>query len=185
MLASFFIVGVFFVYGYLARLARNVIAGVQHPLPEWDDLGDFFSEGLRLFGVGFVYMLPMIASCSSSSCRRSSRGATDNEAFRNIGGGMAACVWCLIFPLGLALAIWLPARAAVRGRWSSASARRSSSGRSGPSSKANVGNYLLALRRLARRADASCRSASSCCCVGVVFTGFWSLVVATYAFAQA
>src|SRR5947208_655036 len=35
MLASVVIVGVFFVYGYAARLVRNVIDGVQHPLPAW------------------------------------------------------------------------------------------------------------------------------------------------------
>ena len=61
MLASAFIVGAFFLYGYLARLARNVIAGAAHPLPEWDDLGEYFSEGLRLFCVALVYTLPLIA----------------------------------------------------------------------------------------------------------------------------
>ena len=49
-----FIVGIIFVLGYQARLARNVIAGVEHPLPEWDDLGEYFAEGLRLMGVVLV-----------------------------------------------------------------------------------------------------------------------------------
>src|SRR4051812_33902692 len=108
MLASVFIVGAFFVYGYLARLARNVIAGMQHPLPEWDDLGEYFSEGLRLFCVGFIYTLPLIMLTMVFIIPSIIAESVDNDALRNIGGGMAACVWCLIFPLGLALAIWLP-----------------------------------------------------------------------------
>ena len=58
-LLAFLLVGIFFILGYQARLARNVIAGMQHPLPEWDDLGDYFGEGLRLFGVILVWILPV------------------------------------------------------------------------------------------------------------------------------
>src|SRR5437899_12800475 len=60
MLASVFIVGSFFLYGYLARLARNVIAGLQHSLPEWDELGELFSEGLRLFCLALTYTLSLL-----------------------------------------------------------------------------------------------------------------------------
>ena len=109
MIASVFIIGAFFLYGYLARLARNVIAGVQHPLPEWDDLGEFFSEGLRLFCVALIYTLPLICLAFFFIVPSIVAQNADSDVLRNIGGGMAACVWCLIFPLGLALAIWLPA----------------------------------------------------------------------------
>src|SRR5256885_15302463 len=50
-LAGFFIVGIFFILGYCARLARNVIAGVEKPLPEWDDLGVYFTDGVKVFCV--------------------------------------------------------------------------------------------------------------------------------------
>src|SRR5437899_2102278 len=60
VIASFFIIGAFFLYGYLARLARNVIAGVQYPLPEWDDLGEYFAEGAKLFVVGVIYVIPLL-----------------------------------------------------------------------------------------------------------------------------
>ncbi|HVX31322.1 MAG TPA: DUF4013 domain-containing protein, partial [Nitrolancea sp.] len=59
-LLAMVLVGIPFLLGYLAKLVRNVIAGVTLPLPEWDDLGEMFSEGLRLVGVGFVYTLPFI-----------------------------------------------------------------------------------------------------------------------------
>ena len=75
----------------MARTARNVIAGAQTPLPEWDDLGDFFNEGLRLVGVMLVYLIPYLALVSAivipagilgsirqrGSCRPSAAGSPD------------------------------------------------------------------------------------------------------------
>ena len=58
-LLGFLLIGFFFIMGYQARLARNVIAGVQNPLPEWDDLGEYFGEGLRLIGVVLVWIIPL------------------------------------------------------------------------------------------------------------------------------
>src|SRR5207237_1112966 len=54
-LASVLLVGIFFIYGYLARLVRNVVAGVEHPLPEWTDLGEMFGEGAMLFVAAFDF----------------------------------------------------------------------------------------------------------------------------------
>jgi len=181
MLASIFIVGAFFLYGYLARLARNVIAGATHPLPEWDDLGEFFSEGLRLFCVALVYMLPLMAVALVVIVPSIIAQTADSDVMRNIGGGMVACVWCLIFPLGLAMALWLPAAllfAAVERRFGAAF----EFAQIFAFIKGNVGNYLLefvvwlVVRMIVP-------FGFILLCVGVFFTGFWSLVVATYAFA--
>src|SRR5437667_3823806 len=60
VLASFVLIGVFFLFGYIARLVRNVIAGVQYPLPEWDNLGEYFGEGLMLFCVTLIYSAPVV-----------------------------------------------------------------------------------------------------------------------------
>src|SRR6202165_1645679 len=59
-LASVFIVGAFFVYGYLARLGRNVIARFPNPLPRWDELGECFGGGANVFGVALVYAIPIV-----------------------------------------------------------------------------------------------------------------------------
>ena len=181
MLASIFIVGAFFLYGYLARLARNVIAGATHPLPEWDDLGEFFSEGLRLFCVALVYTLPLIAVAMVVIVPSIIAQTADSDVMRNIGGGMVACVWCLIFPLGLAMALWLPAAllfAAVERRFGAAF----EFAQIFAFIKGNVGNYLLAfVVWLVVRMIVP--FGFILLCVGVFFTGFWSLVVATYAFA--
>ena len=51
------LIGIPFLMGYWGRTLKNVAAGVRHPLPEWDDLGGLFGDGLRLFGVQLVYLL--------------------------------------------------------------------------------------------------------------------------------
>lgn len=182
MLASVFIVGAFFVYGYLARLVRNVIAGVPHPLPEWDDLGEYFSEGLRLFCVVLVYTLPLIALVIVFIVPSIVAESVDNDVLRNIGGGMAACVWCLIFPLGLATAIWLPGAlvfAVVERRFGAAF----EFAQIAAFIKGNIGNYLLAfVVWLVVRMIVP--FGFILLCVGIFFTSFWSLVVAGYSFAQ-
>jgi hypothetical protein len=182
MLASIFIVGAFFVYGYLARLVRNVIAGVPHPLPEWDDLGEYFSEGLRLFCVALVYTLPLIGVVMVFIIPSIIAQSADSDVMRNIGGGMAACVWCLVFPLGLAMAIWLPGAllfTAVERRFGAAF----EFAQIFAFIKGNVGNYLLAfVVWLVVRMIVP--FGFILLCVGIFFTSFWSLVVAGYAFAE-
>ena len=54
VLLSSILVGIPFVLGYVGRTLRNVVAGAARPLPEWDDLGGIFSEGLRLAAVYLV-----------------------------------------------------------------------------------------------------------------------------------
>ena len=59
-LACMILVGVPFVLGYFSRTLRNVAAGTAPELPEWDDLGGLFEEGLRLTAVYLVYTLGVI-----------------------------------------------------------------------------------------------------------------------------
>jgi len=45
--------------GYAAEIIRRIAVDHESPsLPEWDDLSLYFNEGIRLFGVGAVYMVP-------------------------------------------------------------------------------------------------------------------------------
>lgn len=181
-LLAFLIVGIFFIFGYLARLARNVIAGVAHPLPEWDDLGEYFAEGLRLFGVVLLWMLPVFALVAVFIIPSIVASQMDNEALRNISGCMTGAMWCLVFPLSLAITIFLPAAllfTVVERRFGAAF----EFGRIWAFIKANIGDYLLAIviyfvaRFLAGFGIVLL-------CIGVIFTAFWALLITTYAFAQ-
>jgi hypothetical protein len=46
--------------GYGLRLMRRVIQGSEPSLPEWDNWGDLFTDGLKAWVVGFVYTLPIL-----------------------------------------------------------------------------------------------------------------------------
>ena len=183
-LASIFLIGIFFIYGYMARLARNVIKGVQYPLPEWDDLGEYFTEGLKLFAVALVYAIPviLIAGIAIVPMIIINAGADNNEALRSFAGMSASCVWCVMFPISIALAVWMPAAllmAVVTGEFSAGFDFR----RIWQFIRANVGNYILAfVVWLVARFAAS--FGFILLCVGVFFTAFWAFCVAAYAFGE-
>ena len=52
----------FAVFGYHIQIARNVANDEERPLPTWDDFGAYLGDGLRLFAVMMVYMLPVICA---------------------------------------------------------------------------------------------------------------------------
>jgi hypothetical protein len=50
--------------GYMVEHENNVKKGPDVPMPNWDNLGNLFMQGLKLVVVFFVYALPVIAlSC--------------------------------------------------------------------------------------------------------------------------
>lgn len=181
---SMFLIGLPFVLGYMARLARNVIAGVQHPLPEWDDLGGYFGEGLRLFAIGFVYVLPIFVIVGVVIVPVIFLQHLDPDRIQQaMGEGMVGCVWCLIAPFSLALTAWMPGAllmAAVDQNFGAAF----DFGRIAGFIRENAANYVLAfvVWLIARFAAGL---GILLFCIGVVFTIYWSYIVGTYAFADA
>jgi hypothetical protein len=46
-------------YGYVGQIAKRIIRQEEDPeLPDWNDFGLFFSDGIKFFGVSLLYMLP-------------------------------------------------------------------------------------------------------------------------------
>jgi hypothetical protein len=63
-LLSFLILPAFLLYGYVVGITRNVMNGEKRPLPEWEDLGTLFQDGLAMFVASIVYTLPFwLLSC--------------------------------------------------------------------------------------------------------------------------
>lgn len=181
-LATIFIIGAFFILGYCARLARNVVAGMHHPLPEWDDLGEFFGEGLRLFAVICVFLGPLLFMGIVLMIPAMVVENLDNDILRNVGGAFAGCMWCLMVPVVLTVSLFLPAalmRTIVERRFSAAF----EIGSIWQFVRANIGNYLLAfvVTLVARFLGGF---GVFLLCIGMIFTGFWALVAGTYAYAQ-
>ena len=179
-LAGFFLIGYVFILGYLARLVRNVIAGVQHPLPEWDDLGEYFGDGLKLIVVGFGYMLPIIILTALLIIPAVMLGMDNRTG--DLSGVFASCVVLLILPVSFLISVILPAaalRCIVLGKVSAAFDIRAVLG----FVRENVGNYLMAIA-IYFVAGFAAQFGVILLCVGVVFTAFLALAVAAHAFGQ-
>jgi len=182
-LLAFMLIGIPFLLGYLAKLVRNVVADATLPLPEWDDLGEMFSEGLRLIGVALVYAIPFLMILCMVMVPVFVVSAASQHGNHDFDPGPAfACVWCLVFPLSLVYMLWMPAAllyAMVEQRLGAAF----EFGRIWRFISNNVGNYLLAVvvMFVARFASGF---GIVLFCIGIVFTVFWAMCVTFYAFAQ-
>lgn len=58
VIASVLIIPIFLVYGYVFRIMKASIAGLNE-LPEFDELGEMFVDGLKIFVVALVYAIPI------------------------------------------------------------------------------------------------------------------------------
>lgn len=184
-LAAFLIVGIFFILGYCAKLCRNVVANEPQPLPEWDDLGGYFAEGIRLFFVIFCYVIPLIALMGVFIIPLAVAGniAGPDDISRQLAGGASSCLGCLFVPLVLAFSLWMPAAvlfAVVEQRFGAAF----EFGRIYRFIKDNFANYLIAVV-IHLIAGFAAQLGVILFCIGVVLTAFWSLLVSNYAFAYA
>jgi hypothetical protein len=181
-LAGIVLIGAFFVYGYLARLVRNCVAGLEHPLPEWNELGDMFTEGLLLFVATLLYAAPLIFLVILT-IPFSVLSGVDNTAAQ-IGGTLGSIAVSLILvPAGFALGIWMPGallNASIKRDFRAAFEFRVI----WDFIRNNAVNYILAyLGWLVARMAAPL--GLLLCCIGIFATSFWSLLVGVYAFSQA
>lgn len=87
---SILIVPAFFLTGYMVRTARNVMDGVEEPLPEWDDWGALFMDGLNVFIAMFVYSLPFILVVCCASLLAVMAGSADGGDFGDVMAGLGA-----------------------------------------------------------------------------------------------
>lgn len=184
VLAGFFIIGWFFILGYAAKVARNVAAGADTPLPEWENVGEFFAEGLRMAGVAIIYVLPvfLIVGALVAPLVMVSALGYENEAIGALGSGMISCMYCLMVPLILAMKVLMPASltfVAMEQRLGAGF----EFGRILPFISNNIGNYLLSIV-IYIIADFLQGFGFFLLCVGLLFTTFWSILVTTHGFAQ-
>jgi hypothetical protein len=179
------LVGVPFVLGYFSRTLRNVVSGIANPMPDWDDLGGLFNEGLRLTAVYLVYVLSVVVVFCALGCLlwlpfaaaggHMERGGA--EALGVLGGVGMVALYGLVMLVSLVLAVYLPAalaRSAIRGTvadgfaWQAVVAFI----------RANLGNYLLSLV-IYLVAGFVAQFGVLLCCVGVFPATFWAYMVLT------
>lgn len=184
-LLAFVLIGIFFIMGYMARLTRNVAARMQYPLPEWDDLGGYFAEGVKLFVVGLIYALPVFVLIGGMFIPviLVAMAGNGHEAANDVTGLMSGFMGCLIAPVSLLMTFWMPG-ALLMTIMTGEIGAAFDFGRIWRFIRGNIANYLLAVvvYLVARMAAGF---GIMLFCIGVVFTSFWAMLVAAHAFGQA
>jgi hypothetical protein len=180
-LLSGLLVGIPFVLGYFARTLRNVVEGAARPLPEWDDLGGIFGEGLRLAAVYLVYVVGGVIVASVPGCllmapAMLASGSRHGEAAGAALAGLGMMAFYgLTMLLSLAMLVYLPAaltRVALRGTVADGFDWRAATG----FIRANLGNYLLSLV-IFLVASVLSQLGILLCCVGIFPAAFWAYLV--------
>jgi hypothetical protein len=104
--------------GYMIQIVRNLMDNAEETLPNWDDLGKKFMDGLMLILAGLVYALPVIIlSCLPLSIITiPAMIASGNSNFQDAanavsgaGGVLLAGMTCLFVVYGLVLSVIFPA----------------------------------------------------------------------------
>lgn len=183
---SFLLIGIFFIFGYSARLARNVAAGAARPLPEWDDWSNDLVEGLKLFIIAMIYYAPVmiiaLVGLGGSAALGAFADETGADGAAALAGGMFSIGMCLLYVLALAIAVILPAAltlAVMRRSFGAAFDFRAVFSYIGE----NGTNYVLAIV-VHFIAGFLAQFGFILLCVGVLFTAFWAQLATTYAFGE-
>jgi len=115
MFLSFLLFGIptILLIGYQLAVMRRVMEGKDLPLPEWDDWGKLFMDGLYLVIAIFVYTLPLwLLFCIGFGVSILPALGAGNEDVAAALGGVAALTWvvmmCLFFILAIGLALVVP-----------------------------------------------------------------------------
>ena len=103
--------------GYMIQIVRNLMDGAPEPLPNWDDLGKKFKDGVMLVLAGLVYALPVILlSCLplgvlTIPAALSGSGDTQGiaDALTGVGSVLMVGMSCLFVVYGLVLSVIFPA----------------------------------------------------------------------------
>jgi hypothetical protein len=191
-LLSPLIVGAFFVAGYWARLVKRVAAGEARPLPDWDDLGGIFGDGVRIVGLYFIYTLgaglivgiPAGVGCLALISLGAAAGRSEDAggAVAALGGLGFTGIYAFFLLLMLTLALYLPAafvRVVIKDDFGAGFAFRETF----QFIKANLGNYALSLV-LHLLAGFVAQFGVLLCCVGVFPIAFWGYCVLGFALGE-
>jgi hypothetical protein len=111
-------------YGYAGQIAKRVIIEGEDPeLPEWNNWGLFFSDGIKLFGATVIFMIPTLllmgggylvmfgsnfAFMFDPNFYRSSESVTPFLLTSMVGAVVGMAFWMLGMLLSFVTGIFLP-----------------------------------------------------------------------------
>ena len=168
------------VVGYAIKVIKNVADGVERPLPNWDEFGDLFVKGLMTTLASLIWTLPMMAFAMVMAVLGALAGGGDAQS--NVFAVCMMSVSCLMALYGFCIGVLLPAamaRYAVTGEFIAFFRV----GEIFHLVASHLGEYIISLLLMI---VASFISAFGLifCCIGVVFTAFWSTLVGPHLLGQ-
>ena len=179
-LLAIFIVGSFFVAGYMVRLIRRSARGEAYPLPEWDDLGGIFVDGAMAVGAYFVYVMPIILLYVVGALGLGIGLGGDDPS---IAVSVLLAVLVLFFALlMLCVVFYFPAaliRLALAGNFGAAFEVRPN----WEFIRRNIGNYLLAFL-IVFLANLISQFGILLFCIGIIPASFWATSVSAFALGE-
>lgn len=175
VLFSFLLIPIPLITGYQLAVIRNTANGADLPLPEWDNIGKYFSDGIQVIIGGIVYYLPVIVlSClvfGLTALAADSRGNVEGAL-----GVVVTCLNCILSILSLALGLILPAailRFAATGRL----AAMFEFGEVWNFIRNNLGNYIVAVLLGWVASVVAFIVGLIPCGIGIPWTTWWSTLV--------
>jgi hypothetical protein len=188
-LLSLLMVGTILIGGYCLRVIRRSARGEALPLPEWDDWGGLFMDGLMALGVYLVHVFALVLPLILGGGCLFGIAAAGASGSRNGGGALAAvagvgllALYALFFVMALLLAVYVPAvltRLALLNRFGVAFEVRENFG----FIRRNLGEYLLALVIFLVASFIS-QFGVILLCIGVFPLTFWSYCVLAFPLGQ-
>jgi hypothetical protein len=160
--------------GYMLETLKNVRDGRPVPLPEWSDFGSLFTKGLMVAIIGLVYSIPaIIFYCISFGAQFALQ-----EADSDLAGTLAVllgCLACVQILFGLLAAVLLPAGLIRYAQYDSLGSAFQF-GEIFSFISSNIGDYIIVVL-LTWVAQFIAGFGVILCLIGVVFTGFWAILV--------
>jgi hypothetical protein len=102
--------------GYTIQIAKQVMNNESPRMVAWDNWSDLFKDGLKVFGIRFIYSLPiivlflplMIVSFILPIVTSNSNSSSADPLFA-VFMGIFALSMCILIPLSIVLAFVIPA----------------------------------------------------------------------------
>ena len=106
----------FILYGYAVRIVKQIMNNESPRMVAWDDWGDMFKDGAKMFGVRIIYSIPIlilvtplfISSIIMPILMSNSHGSQMNTLFPILMVIIFGTI-CILIPISLLLAVIIPA----------------------------------------------------------------------------
>jgi hypothetical protein len=172
------------VYGYAVIVTRNVIAGNPQPLPEWDNWGEKWLEGIKAWVVSLVCALPIIIVAVLFSIPGSILNATSKSGTSGLGTLLSLVGGCLNFFLGILVYLILPV---AIGRYATTGSIGNALqfGTIFATVRQNISTYIIVALLSYFAVGLISGLGLILCFVGVFFTAFYGVLVQYHLYGQA